>query len=303
MSSLQLQLFSLQRRIEQDYWPFGKTRGSTVNLSFRDTFFTVLIVTVFVVLYRYAGPGAAWMTLAVAAWIDPAVIAFGFNTLQGLVLRTPRFWDIAAVEPKLTLLTQETHFGRIRAEVLSILADPRASKPSFSDVSPHQRNIAAGQPWTVFPFWAYETVNYSNCARAPILTSILRQIPSVRLAMLSIMSEGAEIPEHCGYFKSVLRVHLTVHVDHPDPNMQRYIEVGGERHSWKQGELVAFDDTYPHSVVNRVPGRRVVLFLDVDRPYETSAMRKVSNAFLKLMRASPSVRAHAALQEKTHRFK
>jgi aspartyl/asparaginyl beta-hydroxylase (cupin superfamily) len=112
------------------------------------------------------------------------------------------------------------------------------------------------------------------------------------------MTDGAEIPMHCGFFKGVLRVHFTLLTDADDTsNQQRYIEVGGQQYSWKTGEMVAFDDTYPHRVVNHVKGRRVVLFLDIERPYADPVSRVLAKAMTFLLKSSPNVTRVAAAQE------
>jgi len=272
-------------------WPLPGT--STFNLAIRDLLISLVVVLVVAWLHK---KGLAWLALPVVA-LEPALLAFPFNVLQSLVLRTPRFWDALSVEPRLQRLLDR--FPDIQAETRAIVDQASTVMPFFSDVSKHQGRIAAQQPWRVFPFFAYETINHANCAKAPILSSICLQIPTVRLAMLSMMEYGTEIPSHCGFFKSVLRVHLPLLIDEPDETGKRFIEVGGERHSWKEGQLVAFDDTYPHRVSNQVRGRRVVLFLDVERPFQTQAAKLLGRAILFLMRSSPSVKAHAALQEKS----
>jgi beta-hydroxylase len=115
--------------------------------------------------------------------------------------------------------------------------------------------------------------------------------------MLSSIEEGTYIKPHCGFFKSILRVHLTLYTEHEDNHGERYIEVGGERYSWKEGELVAFDDSYMHSVKNKVPGKRVVLFLDVDRPYQTKFSSNLSWLMHSLFKGSPLITSLAAAQE------
>lgn len=282
-------LLQLQRSLEAS-WPLPH-KDSTFNLSVRDLVITLLILLAVCVLWQLR----ALPLLGPIVWMEPAVLAFPFNVAQSLLLRTPRFWDPLSLEPKLTLLTER--FAELKAETLQVLNS--AKLPLFADVSVQQRGIASKQPWRVFPFFAYGHVNMENCRKAPVLSGLCMQIPSVRLAMLSSMDEGAEIPMHCGYFKSILRVHLPLVIDVEDTQGHRFIEVGGERHSWREGQLVAFDDTFPHRVSNRVPGRRVVLFLDVERPFQTRVSQLLSKALLALMRASPSVREHAALQEKT----
>ena len=283
-------LWDAQVKIEKA-WPFpGKTN---VNISIRDVFATLLVLLAFLVA-KYFGP-KGFGVFAFLCVMEPAIVAFPFNVAQSLVLRTPRFWDPLKVEPQLKLL--QDSFSDLRAEALQVLKSGGGTP--FSQVSVHQRRIAGGQPWKVFPFFSYGTRNNENCAQCPLTSKLLEKIPSIRLAMYSIMEEGTEIKVHCGFFKSVLRVHLTLAVDQEDTEQKRFIEVGGQRHSWKSGEMICFDDTYPHRVSNKVPGRRLVLFLDVDRPYEWESSKALSKLLLWVMQQSPSVKEHANLQEKS----
>jgi beta-hydroxylase len=195
------------------------------------------------------------------------------------------------VEPKLALFLD--YLPQLKTEALSVA--PRATL--FSDQL-HQRRIASGQPWMVFPFTSYGTINYTNCALCPTLASLILQIPSIKLAMLSIMEENTFIPPHCGYFKNVLRCHITLHVDHPETEThKRYISVAGQEHHWTPGDLVVFDDTYPHKVINQVRGRRIVLFLDVERPYTTRVASWLNKAFLTILQKSKTIAQAAKVQE------
>lgn len=265
-------------------WPFP-TAKSTLNISGRDVLISLAIVIVWIV--------SSWGKYAVlaACMYEPALLVFPTNVLQGLFLRTPRYWDALSLEPKLQVLLD--NFQSIRKETLEV-----KNQVDFASVSIHQRRIAYGQPWKVFPLFVPGTINEDNCKQMPITSSLLLQIPSVQLAMLSTMEGGAKIPSHCGFLKGVLRVHLCIHTDEEDTEMQRYIEVGGEKYSWKQGEFVAFDDTYPHTVVNNVKGRRIVLFLDIVRPTGYDIWDKMQLSLLKFFSSSSTIRAHAALQEK-----
>ena len=69
---------------------------------------------------------------------------------------------------------------------------------------------------------------------------------------------------HTGPYNGVLRLHLGLVV--PDPAEQCWIEVGGQRYSWREGQAVVFDDLYPHQVHNDTDGVRAVLFVDFERP-------------------------------------
>ena len=90
----------------------------------------------------------------------------------------------------------------------------------------------------------------NNCH---LTTSIIKQIPNVWIAGFSIMEPGAKIFEHVGYTGDVWRSHLGLYC--PE---DAGIRVAGEDYSWKEGELVVFDDTQPHSAWNDSSEERVV---------------------------------------------
>jgi aspartyl/asparaginyl beta-hydroxylase (cupin superfamily) len=277
--------FIIQTQAE-DVWPFP-LKHCTINLSVRDLLVTLLIAVALV----------SWRKIALAIFVllcikEPALLCFPYNVIHSLVYFTPRFWNFKAVEPKLQLLVD--NFKTIKEEALNVLQ----FTVLFSS-HPHQRRIASGQPWSVLSFFSYGTINYENCAKCPVLSSILLQIPTVRLAMLSCMDGQTHIRKHCGYFKNILRVHLTLYVEEEETlDKQRFIDVGDEKYHWKEGEMVVFDDTFPHEVKSQVPGKRLVLFLDVERPYVSKTMRLVSRALLKLLQNSPNIKAAAQFQER-----
>jgi beta-hydroxylase len=45
-----------------------------------------------------------------------------------------------------------------------------------------------------------------------------------------------------------------------------WIEVDGERRSWRDGEPMVFDETYVHEALNETDVTRLILFCDVERP-------------------------------------
>lgn len=95
---------------------------------------------------------------------------------------------------------------------------------------------------------------------APITMDLVRQVPGVFIAGFSILRPGAVIEPHVGYTDHVLRSHLGL-----STNDKAFIEVGGERRQWRDGELFVFDDTVSHHAANPGATDRVVLILDFDR--------------------------------------
>ena len=47
------------------------------------------------------------------------------------------------------------------------------------------------------------------------------------------------------------------------------LKVGGKEHTWVEGEVVVFDDTFEHEAWNRSDQTRVVLIFDIWNPFLT----------------------------------
>ena len=96
----------------------------------------------------------------------------------------------------------------------------------------------------------------------PKTLTVIERHADIHLAMLSILDAGAIIKPHCGPWTGSIRVHLGL----VTPNSADcYISVGNEHYFWQDGELVAFNDTLEHFVVNNTPQQRIVLFMDIER--------------------------------------
>lgn len=157
----------------------------------------------------------------------------------------------------------EAQAPAIRAELDSLLAE-RQNLPSFHEISPDVGMITSDDQWKTFVFLGYGLRSERNLARCPATARALRRIPGVRTAFFSILEPGKRIPLHTGPYNGVLRLHLGLVV--PQPSERCWIEVGGQRYSWKENEAVVFDDLYPHQVHNDTDGLRAVLFVDFERP-------------------------------------
>ena len=86
--------------------------------------------------------------------------------------------------------------------------------------------------------------------------------------MFSVLTPGTHILPHRGVTNTRVVCHLPLVV--PEDCA---LVVGGETHVWREGEAVAFDDTYEHEAWNRGSRTRVVLIVDVWNPHLTAAER------------------------------
>ncbi|ARP92327.1 aspartyl beta-hydroxylase [Bordetella genomosp. 9] len=157
----------------------------------------------------------------------------------------------------------EAQAPAIRAELMEVLRD-REKLPAFHELSPEVSKITTDKQWKTFVFMAYGLRSDRNLARCPATARAIAGIPGLRTAFFSILEPGKRIPLHTGPYNGVLRLHLALVV--PAPQEQCWIEVDGRRYVWKEGQVVVFDDLYPHQVHNDTDGLRAVLFVDFERP-------------------------------------
>ncbi|HMQ09883.1 MAG TPA: aspartyl/asparaginyl beta-hydroxylase domain-containing protein [Oligoflexia bacterium] len=194
---------------------------------------------------------------------------YGFKIIQWLEKRMERaskFKLLAFYDPYILPWVKglEDQWQIIRAE-LDRLLEHWQQLPNFQDISKDQTAITQDDHWKTVIFYGYGFKTDFNCAVCPITAEILSKIPGMTTAMFSILSPGKIIPPHRGPYKGVLRYHLALKVPQDYKNCK--IRVGETWLSWQQGKSILFDDTYEHEVINNTNEDRVVLFLDIVRPF------------------------------------
>jgi len=117
--------------------------------------------------------------------------------------------------------------------------------------------------WKRFYLKWYDASHPSAARLCPNTHALLAGIPTVKAAMFAELPPGAKLNLHRDPFAGSIRYHLGL----ATPNDDRcFIEVDGERHSWRDGQGVIFDETYLHWAENTSESDRVILFCDVERP-------------------------------------
>ena len=101
--------------------------------------------------------------------------------------------------------------------------------------------------WKRFYLKWYDASHPSAERFCPQTVALLRQLPSVKAAMFAELPPGSKLNRHRDPFAGSLRHHLGLST----PNDDRcFIEVDGERYSWRDGQGVVFDETYIHCAQN-----------------------------------------------------
>lgn len=147
--------------------------------------------------------------------------------------------------------------------------------------------------WTRFHLKWYDDAHPSARALCPVTTDLLQRIPSVKAAMFAALPPGGRLVTHRDPFAGSVRYHLGL----VTPNDDRcFIDVDGERYSWRDGQGVIFDETYLHYAENQSDKMRIILFCDIERPLNNPIARAM-NHFI----SNTLIRAAAAPNSDTDR--
>ena len=174
------------------------------------------------------------------------------------------FYDIDRVCPELRLL--ERNYHSIKAEFDSLKRHLPAI-PSYHEVDRYQERIArspaGGSNWRVFFFEAMGRKIRLNRSLCPNTAALIDRIPRVFQACFSILEPRKSVPAHCGLYNGYLRYHLGIEVPRTSPPS---IRIKDQQYTWRDGEGVLFDDTWPHEIRNDCQDMRAVLIVDIPRP-------------------------------------
>jgi aspartyl/asparaginyl beta-hydroxylase (cupin superfamily) len=173
----------------------------------------------------------------------------------------------------------------IREEVERLLED-QAALPNFQDISKDQVEITDDDRWKTFFLYGYGFTAKLGVEMCPRTAALMREIPGMTTAMISILSPGKHILDHRGPYKGVLRYHLGLIV--PEDAQACRIRVGDDIRRWEAGKSMIFDDTFNHEVWNDTDETRVVLFVDVLRPLPFPESL-INRAIIKAIGYSPFV--------------
>lgn len=136
------------------------------------------------------------------------------------------------------------------------------------------QEIAPKGTWKKFYLrWYSDKIGERERQLCPQTCTLLDQLPTLHLAMFSILEPGARIKPHRGPFKGALRYHLALSTPNSD---ECAINVDGTQYSWRDGEDVLFDDSFLHEVRCEGDKPRIILFADFERPMRTKLEQKLN---------------------------
>ena len=103
----------------------------------------------------------------------------------------------------------------------------------------------------------------------PLLTKIAMAFPDVIHCSVSRVGPRARIPVHTGYSRGLFRLLYPVKVPR-DGHV--HLTAFAERHTFKEGVPCIFDDNFEHAVVNDTDEDRIVIYMDIVRPFSNKLL-------------------------------
>jgi len=199
--------------------------------------------------------------------------------LPGVPART--FYDPAEFEWSQSLIDA---FPIIREELLQVLASDGRGFKSY--VSEYQQRMTG---WNTFNFFFYGRKVEENCARCPRTTTVLESLPRFERdhIMFSALNPHSHIPPHVGPLNGIIRAHLGLVVP-----SGCYMKVGNDEHTWDEGKLLIFDDSFLHQAWNHSDQVRIVLFMNFWHPCFRAEELPTLDRFRAAYEATPFSRVH-----------
>ncbi|HEX5127672.1 MAG TPA: lipid A hydroxylase LpxO [Rhodocyclaceae bacterium] len=191
---------------------------------------------------------------------DHSSVMAPINVFMFAFSRTP-LTPFIAVEDFPDLLPLQQHWREIRDEALALRDQEIIRAAQKNDDAGFNSFFKTG--WKRFYLKWYGASHPSAEELCPRTVSILKNITSVKAAMFAELPPGGRLNRHRDPYGGSLRYHLGLVTPGDD---RCFIEVDGQRYSWRDGQSVMFDETFIHNAENGSDQDRIILFCDIERP-------------------------------------
>ena len=211
---------------------------------------------------------------------DLGTLAAPYNALVYLTSKTPNrpyldethFPEMQVIKDNWQLFREEGM--RLRAEGATHGAVSENTDIAFDSF--YRRG------WTSFYITWYGHPLPSAQRLCPKSVELLSSVPTIKGALFANLPAGSFLGRHRDPFAGFVRYQVALDTPNSD---DCWISVDGEKRSWRDGQVMIFDETYVHEVRNDTDKDRLVLFCDVERPV-AAPMRPINRLFLKLVMGS-----------------
>lgn len=173
----------------------------------------------------------------------------------------------------------------IRDEALALHAQQQIKASDKLDDAGFNSFFRTG--WKRFYLKWYGSFLPSAQKLCPETVALLNQIPSIKGAMFAMLPPGATLVRHRDPYAGSIRYHMGLVTPNDDACR---ISVDGQWYSWRDGEVVMFDETFIHHAENNTDKNRIVLFADVARPVNNFLVRGFNWLFSRVMLGASATR-------------
>jgi beta-hydroxylase len=201
---------------------------------------------------------------------DHSSLLAPYNVLVNLGSKLPRRPVLSSDDfPELKLLRE--NWQTLREEALRLERSGGLTATVRGDDLGFESFLRRG--WSRFYLKWYGEPPASARVLCPKSVELIEAIPSLHGAMFARLEPGRSIGKHRDPFAGALRYHLgLVTPNHEDC----CIVIDGERHVWRDGEDIVFDETYIHRFQNLTDQPRIILFADIERPIANGLVRALN---------------------------
>jgi beta-hydroxylase len=217
-----------------------------------------------------------------AQLVDHSTLMAPINVLMHMFSRVPNTPFVPLTElPELAPL--QRNWRVIRAEAESLLALKKIKAAGPNDDPNFSAFVKRG--WKYFFLKWYDAIHPSAQRLCPQTFELLQSIPSIKVATFAELPAGGKLSQHRDPFAGWLRYHLGL----ATPNDEGcFIEVDGQRYTWRDGQALIFDETYIHWANNSSDDGRIVLLCDIERPMRFRWSQSISNLLGRLLMTATS---------------
>jgi len=247
-------------------------------------FFFIMTFMILIILYIKQNNNKNFLYIAiislfifiVSIYNNPIGLLYMISGLLTLGIRTPEFLDKDKYFPNNYLFEKPENFKILKKEVVDILSktdNGDTLKMTADTYSNENKYIGSHKINDNGKIKAWRVINIkigNECTKVayenfPFLVKLLESMPEVCACAISVLQEGVHIPIHNGYYKGIMRYMIPIIVPKDRDNV--FLCVNEIKYNWTEGVGVLWDDNYPHKVYNNTKEIRVVIYMDVIRPF------------------------------------
>lgn len=161
----------------------------------------------------------------------------------------------------------------IKTELINALSKKAANSqlrpylPPNSIADGDLKELAGSSDWSALDLFKDGVKNQQLADVFPSTFRLIESLPLYSLdqqpfeVFFSLLKPQQTIKAHYGQSNHALTVHLPLAV--PE---NCFLEVAGEKHYWRENELVVFDDSFKHSAYNQSEQLRIVMIFSIWHP-------------------------------------